>query len=248
LARVLRHAGDAAYAFPLGGGATAIVEIRGGTLAAARNVSTSASEAQAKTRPLPTVGQVSPDSLASWGAARALDGDLDSMMLADDQRRTIERRRTRRLSGAAAACIIALGFGLWALDRSRDDVLARLVSEQAALEPRAAPAAGLQAQLAGLDREDAIRRDVSSTRADPLRVLAALGERLPRDVTVLNARAIGDEWRVDGTAANAAAILPALDGDARFADARFLAATSRFREGGKTYESFSLAFRAKPGA
>jgi hypothetical protein len=83
---------------------------------------------------------------------------------------------------------------------------------------------------------------------DPLRVLAALGERLPRDVTVLNARAIGDEWRIDGTATNAAAILPALDGDPRFADARFLAATARYREGGKMYESFSLAFRAKPGS
>jgi hypothetical protein len=81
-----------------------------------------------------------------------------------------------------------------------------------------------------------------------LRVLAALGERLPRDVTVLNARAMGDEWRIDGTSTNAAAILPALDGDPRFADARFLAATARYREGGKTYESFSLAFRAKPGA
>ena len=87
-----------------------------------------------------------------------------------------------------------------------------------------------------------------SSRIDPLRVLAALGERLPRDVTVLNARAIGDEWRIDGTATNAAAILPALDGDPRFVDARFLAATARYREGGKTYESFSLAFRAKPGA
>jgi hypothetical protein len=64
---------------------------------------------------------------------------------------------------------------------------------------------------------------------------------------VLNARAIANEWRIDGTAMNAAAILPALDGDPRFADARFLAATSRYREGGKTYESFSLAFRANAG-
>ena len=66
------------------------------------------------------------------------------------------------------------------------------------------------------------------------------------DTTRLHA--IGEEWRVDGTAANAAAILPALDGDSRFADAHFLAATSRYREGCNTYESFSLAFRAKPGA
>jgi hypothetical protein len=65
---------------------------------------------------------------------------------------------------------------------------------------------------------------------------------------VLNARALGDEWRIDGTSTNAAAILPALDGDPRFVDARFLSATARYREAGKNYESFSLAFRAKPGA
>jgi Tfp pilus assembly protein PilN len=152
------------------------------------------------------------------------------------------------VAGALGACAIALGFSAWALDRSRDDVLARLTAEQAALETRAAPAAAMQARLASLQQEDLVSRRVSATRADPLRVLAALGETLPRDVTVLNARAVGDEWRIDGTSTNAAAILPALDGDPRFLDARFLAATARYREGGRNYESFSLAFRVKPGA
>jgi len=244
LARVLVTSGGGSYAYPLGGDSTGIVEIRDGVLKGARFVVGAAEHGRA----LPTVAGVAPASLAAWGAARGLDGSLEAMLVTDSQRRTIERRRTRRVAGAAAACAIALGFAVWALDRSRDDVLARLAAEQAALEGRAAPGAALQAQLATLDREDAVSQSVSSNRSDPLRVLAALGERLPRDVTVLNARAIGNEWRIDGTAVNAAAILPALDGDPRFVNARFLAATARYREGGKTYESFSLAFRAKPGA
>ena len=196
---------------------------------------------------LPSIRGVAPESLAAWGAALGVDGSIDGMMVPDRLRETIARRRTRRVAGAAAACALALAFAIWAVDRSRDDVLARLEADQAALESRAAPAAALQARLVLMDREEAVAGSVSATRMDPLRVIAALGERLPRDVTVLSARAIGDEWRIDGTATNAAAILPALDGDQRFADARFLAATARYREGGRTYESFSLTFRAKPG-
>jgi hypothetical protein len=249
LARVLAPMGDEGYAFPLGDGATAVIEVRAGRLASARHVTDDVGvPAPVPARPLPRVRDVAADALAAWGAARGLDGDLDAMLLAAPQRHIIERRRMRRTAGAAAACIIALGFALWALDRSRDDVLARLAAEQASLESRAAPAAALQARLASIQQDDAVSRRVSSSRTDPLRVIAALGERLPRDVTVLNARAMGDEWRVDGTSTNAAAILPALDGDPRFVDARFLGATARYREDGKTYESFSLAFRAKPGA
>ena len=249
LARAVAPAGDAAYSVPLGDDSIGMIEVRGGTLVSARHLGTSSVEgAGRQAHPLPRMRGVAPEALAAWGAALGLDGSLDVMMLGDGQRRTIERRRLRRLAGAAAACVIALGFALWALDRSRDDVLARLTAEQQALETRAAPAAAVQAQLAALEQEDVVMRTIGVSRSDPLRVLAALGERLPRDVTVLNVRAVGDEWRIDGTATNAAAILPALDGDARFVDARFLAATARYREGGRTYESFSLAFKAKPGA
>lgn len=248
LARALAPAGDAAYAFPLGDDSTAIVGVRRGALASARHVAGSTRDAaDSADRPLPRMRDVGPEALAAWGAALGLDGSLDAMMLGDAQRQVVTRRRRRRVGGAIAACTIALGFAVWALDRSRDDVLARLVAEQQTLETRAAPAVAVQAQLAAFAQEDAVMRTVGASRTDPLQVMAALGERLPRDVTVLNARAMGDDWRIDGTATNAAAILPALDGDTRFADARFLSATSRYREGGKTYESFSLAFAAKPG-
>jgi hypothetical protein len=244
LARALASEGDATYVFPLGESEAGVVELRKGQLVTARHINRSASNAS--WRALPTIRSVTALALTAWGAARGLDGDLDGMMLAGPQRATVKRRRARRVAGAAAACVLAVGFAAWALDRSRDDVLARLTAEQESLESRAAPAAALQARIASLDHEDAVVRQVVSTRTDPLRVLAALGEKLPRDVTVLNARAMGNEWRIDGTASNAAAILPALDGDKRFADARFLGATSRFRESGKTFESFSLAFQAKP--
>jgi hypothetical protein len=248
LARAVAPAGDATYSFPLGDESAGLIEIRGGVLVGARHVGAATRDATGSVeRALPRLRDVAPESLAAWGAALGLDGSLDSMMLGDAQRQSVQRRRTRRVVGAAAACAIAFGFALWALDRSRDDVLARLVAEQEVLEARAAPAAAVQTQLAALAQEDVVMRAVGASRTDPLRVLAALGERLPRDVTVLNARAMGDEWRIDGTATNAAAILPALDGDSRFADARFLSATSRYREGGKTYESFSLAFKARPG-
>jgi hypothetical protein len=249
LARAVAPAGDATYSFPLGDESAGLIEVRGGVLVSARHVASATRDATGTIdRSLPRTRDVPQESLAAWGAALGLDGNLDAMMLGDTHRQSVQRRRTRRLAGAAAACAIAFGFALWALDRSRDDVLARLVAEQEALEARAAPAAAVQAQLAALTQEDVVMRTVGASRTDPLRVLAALGERLPRDVTVLNARAMGDEWRIDGTATNAAAILPALDGDPRFVDARFLSATSRYREGGKTYESFSLAFKAKPGA
>lgn len=248
LARALASQGDATYAFPLGSTSHGLVQVRGGELVSARHVVGGTHEAAGSVyRALPRTRDVAPELLAAWGAGLGLDGNLDAMMLTDPQRQIVRRRRSRRLSGAVAACVVALGFALWALDRSRDDVLARLESERLELAEQAAPALAIQSALVRLAREDRLVRLIDTSRADPLRILAALGERLPRDVTVLNARAVGDEWRIDGTATNAAAILPALDGDTRFADARFLSATSRFREGGKTYESFSLAFKAKPG-
>jgi hypothetical protein len=248
-ARALATAGDGRYAFPLGDSELGLVELRGGSLASARHVSGAAvDDARVRATSVPSVRGVQPPSLAAFGAALGLDGDLGAMMIGDAQRRTIARRRVRRVATAIGTCVIALAFALWALDRSRDDVLGRLAKRQRDLEQTAAPGIALQAQLASFRQQDAVSRAVLGSRADPLRVLAALGEKLPRDVTVLNARAMGNEWHVDGTATNAAAILPALDGDSRFSDARFLGATARYTEGGKTYESFSLAFRAKPGA
>ena len=247
LARALGRSANGAFTFALGDGGLGVVEMRNGSLASARHLTSALENVSVLGHALPATNGVAPESLAAWGAARGLDGTVDGMMLGDRMRETIMLRRIRRVVGAAAAAVLALGFALWAFDRSRDDVLARLVAEQQLLETRAAPAAALQARLVAFAHEESVAAAVNASRADPLRVIAALGERLPRDVTVLNARAIANEWRIDGTATNAAAILPALDGDPRFVDVRFLAATSRYREGDKTSESFSLAFRANAG-
>ena len=88
----------------------------------------------------------------------------------------------------------------------------------------------------------------SPPAADPLAVLAALSARLPRDATVLDLTAAGGEWRIEGRAANAAAVVPALDGDPRgagprLADVHLAGPTTRFTEGRRAYESFSVAFR-----
>jgi len=63
---------------------------------------------------------------------------------------------------------------------------------------------------------------------------------------VLSLRASAADWQIDGTALDAAAIVPLLDRDDRFEDVRFLSASSRFRDGDRTYETFSIAFRVRP--
>jgi hypothetical protein len=62
----------------------------------------------------------------------------------------------------------------------------------------------------------------------------------------MSARADGDKWQIDGTAQDAGALIPALAADRRFDDVRFLSASSRFRENGRAYETFSIGFHARP--
>jgi hypothetical protein len=146
---------------------------------------------------------------------------------------------------AGAACLLSLVFALWALDRSRERALEAAREEAAALAVQAAPAGELEANLAAVENERLALEQAADRPVDPLVVMAALGERLPAGATVLNLRMVGREWQIDGTAPDAAAIVPLLDGDQRFHDVRFLSASSRFREGERTYETFSIAFRVE---
>jgi hypothetical protein len=106
----------------------------------------------------------------------------------------------------------------------------------------------LRANLAAIDRERAALEQAPRTQVDPILVLASLSDRLPTGATVLSLRVVANEWQIDGTALDAAAIVPLLDSDARFRDVRFLSASSRFREGERTYETFSIAFRVEPAS
>ena len=76
-------------------------------------------------------------------------------------------------------------------------------------------------------------------------VLARLGGVLPRDAFVQRLDWDGTVWRIDGSATNAPAIVPMLDGDSMFADVRIVAATTRFMDMGKQRESFSISFQTR---
>jgi Tfp pilus assembly protein PilN len=159
----------------------------------------------------------------------------------------IRRRRLLHVSAAALVCLLAAGLSLWSLDRSRDLRLAAIRAELAVMTPRAQKAMELRDYIAAIDRESTSLQELARRRSNPLRVLVALSQRMPEGATVLNIKANHDNWQIDGTARDAAAIVPLLDKDNRFEDVRFLSASSRFQEGDRTYETFSIAFRVRPG-
>jgi hypothetical protein len=103
----------------------------------------------------------------------------------------------------------------------------------------------MQARLAQLDLETSAARSAGAAHVDPVAVLGAISRRLPHDAVVMSLRADGDEWQIDGTARDAASILPALDADPMLENVRFLSASSRFNEGSRTYETFAIGLHAR---
>lgn len=179
-------------------------------------------------------------ALAAVRAPRA------SMLLSSTLEQRLVRRHAFRTTASAVLGAIALVIALWLVDYSRVRKLAHIEGELAARQARALPALELRAQLSALDRESSAVVEQSRRRTDPLAVLAALSERLPVGAVVLNLQTKGDDWQIDGTARDAAAIVPILDKDPRFRDVRMLSASSRFQESDRTYETFSIAFRVRP--
>ena len=55
----------------------------------------------------------------------------------------------------------------------------------------------------------------------------------------------GRDWRIEGTAPSASAIIPILDATGQFADIHALGASNRFQDAGRTVESFTIAFRER---
>ena len=243
LARALTKSdGTLTVEVPARAGETGVVTIAGGEVRAARRIP--AGEPLPELRALPSPNGIAGELLAAYGTALLVDAPVDAMLLSAPMADRVRARRGSRRAAAAVFCVVALALALWSVDRARERWLERIEGQIAALEPRAAHAAELRDRIAGLDREASAIAELGRGRPDPLGVLAALGERLPRDATVLNARASGADWQIDGTAAEAAAIVPLLDRDARFQDVRFLSASQRFSDAGRTYETFSIAFHA----
>jgi Tfp pilus assembly protein PilN len=181
--------------------------------------------------------------LAALGATITHRSDETASLVPDDRRERQRARSRRGTTVAAVACAASLAFVLWGLEGAREQRLVALEAEAARLASTTRSAMAAEHRLLSLEREAAVLRAVRAEQRDWLAMLAALSERLPDDAVVLNLRAIGDDWQIDGTAPNAASLVPLLDRDPRFENVRSLTASSRFRDDRRTYETFSIALR-----
>lgn len=236
-ARVVRE--DGVYDLPedLPDGEHALLEIRAARISSARRAPKGA---VVEARPA-----VRGDArfVVAEGAAACIDTTPSRQLLSVALRRRFESMRRQRIGAAAVALALSVVFALWSFDHARERVVERLTTRAAQLADSAAPALLVQERLVTLSQQ----ADVSGAhigRPDPLGVLAALSERLPTDAVVVAIAADGEEWRVDGRTLNAARIVPALDGDRRFRDVHLAGPTTRFVEGTRSVESFSIAFHA----
>jgi hypothetical protein len=246
LARALGNAGvQGHFLLPAGREEWGVVELDGGQIRSARRVAAAAGAPEG--RDVPGLDGVRGGFTCALGAARGVDTAIEQMLLTDAHAVRVRQRRLRRLSMTVAACVFACGLSLWAVDRSRERTLERIREELAVVTRIAQPAVELRDRLAAMDRESAAIQELARRRSDPLRVIAALSQRMPAGATVLSVKSNGDDWQIDGTAADAAAIVPLLAADDRFQDVRFLSASTSFQESNRTYETFSIAFRVQPG-
>ena len=236
---------NATYAVATAGDSVATATIAEGRLTAARVARLGA---PAGARELPPYNELRGEWRTALGAAsaRAVD-DWESLTTAESQQR-LRARRLRSFAATAAGFVVALLAALAALDYSRAAYEARLDRAIAVAESAAQPGLALRRRLAGLDHEAQLLRSGSRGAADAVQTLAALSERLPRDVVVMRLRMTGEEWQVSGRArgGKASAIVPALESDPRFTDVRMTSASTRFREDAQEFESFSVAFRVRP--
>lgn len=185
-------------------------------------------------------------SLAAHGAALASGVPAEEQLLSAGRSTSRQRRRAARLARAGAALAASLLLLAWAADRSRERLLEGLDADVAAATRRAGPALDAQARLAALDAAARAAREARAA-GDPLDVLATLAARLPRDVVVQRVAGAEGEWRVEGRARRAAAVVPALDAEPRLSDVRAAGATTRFSEQGETWETFAVTFRVRDG-
>ena len=137
--------------------------------------------------------------------------------------------------------VLAAGY-----DRHQARALARLEAREqtllAALEPARAARARLErarlelAQLGNL-------AEAAGAATAPLPLLATLGELLPDDAVVDRLAWDGTTWRLDGSARDAAALVPRLAADPRLREVRSAAPSQQFTEGGVVRRSFAITLR-----
>jgi hypothetical protein len=197
-------------------------------------------------RRVPANARVPDTHLAAFGAALGIGGSVDETLAPAEVAHRIVERRRRAAVLAAAAFVGALVLAALSLDATRGRTARALEREAAAMRAQAEGILAMRSEIEALDREARAVATVEAKRADPLAVLRALGDRLPRDAHVRSLRGGGAEWQVSGYAADASRIVPLLEAAPEFEGVRFLSGTSRSTIGDRTYENFSVTFRIVP--
>lgn len=241
VARALGRDASGTFALDAGPDAGGLLTVDGGHAVAVRRIGAGGSTESA--RALPARAGVPAELLASWGAILGEDSSQDGTLWPDDRRRAADRLFTRRTLTAGLAAVAALVLAGASYDRWQERTLAELTAEGEQLTREAGPALESRQRLVALAEEVALLREVAARRPDPSAALAAIGLALPRDAVVVTAKASDADWQIEGTARSAASLVPRFDQAGPFENVRALGASSRFLDGNRSRETFSLAFR-----
>ncbi|MFG1377107.1 PilN domain-containing protein [Xanthobacter autotrophicus] len=141
------------------------------------------------------------------------------------------------LGGAAGAALLALvvsGLVGGSLDAELDDITQRIAAQRRAMVAARDGQGGAGGQLAALERR---KREAPAT----VLVLEALSQVLPDDTYVTELQMEGDKVEVAGVSREAAALVRLLEQSRQFAEATFVAPTTR--AAGEAGERFHISAR-----
>lgn len=242
LARALTAAGHTATSAALdaGVGEVGSIETKDGSLCSVRRAR--ASDLAAAPVAPSLAKDLDPAFSVALGAVLGFDGAIDSMLLTPLLERGFVAEQRRRILAWAAAAVVAVCAAVWAAGVSRDRLRSALESDL--IDARRTATAGVQlsSRAMAIDRELAAIATTTSSRANVVAAMAALGARLPTAAVAQRVRVVGNEWQVEGNARTAAAVLAALAAEPTFEKVRFLAPSNRFRDGAADRETFAIAF------
>ncbi|MGQ0766875.1 MAG: hypothetical protein ACT4OZ_14600 [Gemmatimonadota bacterium] len=241
IARAPSAPSEGVFELPAPEGMRSVVAVHEGNIAAVRFGSAELVNGPAAQLP---GGPDGPFQLAVAGALAADDADQSGTLWGAAPRAGARRRALRSVWTAALAATAALVIAAAGYDHWRSRTLLALTAEAETLTNDTEPAMRARQRLDALVQEWTLLAAAGARRNDPAATLAALGHVLPEDAVVLSATATGSQWRIEGTASNAAAVVPLLDRAGTFRDVRSIGASSRFVDRGRPRETFTISFRA----